>query len=192
MDHNFQNRNYQNNNDRFSNEDQSNNEKKIDLGTDDLLSELGKTVSSKHVSVVETDNKASEEKNNNKTSQSQIHSSNANIASIFEYLPNLIKEMHLAGIDFNINGLGEIIIKDFYRPSTMKMLMNSDKTFSIELRKENLTITTLDDLVDLNYREWRKTGKGKGNFSTASKCWTDLFSEKGLVRRQVVFIPVDE
>lgn len=70
--------------------------------------------------------------------------------------------------------------------------MNSDETFSVELRKENIAINSLDDLIKLNYREWKKTGKTKGNYDVPAKCWSDLFSEKGLIKRQVVFIPTDD
>lgn len=146
-------------------------------GTDDLLKKIGNQINNIH---------------DERQVSSGNNESEGYIPAIFEYLPPLIHEMFKKGIGFSIENTGEVTIKDFYRPSTIKLLMNRDETFSVELRKENIAINSLDDLIDLNYREWKKTGKTKGNYDVPAKCWSDLFSEKGLIKRQVVFIPTDD
>lgn len=122
----------------------------------------------------------------------QSTSSDREIPFIFEYLPSLVHDMFKKNINFSIESNGDILVKDFYRPAVLKMTMEQDESFSIELRKDNIKISKIDDLIDLNYKEWKKTGKGKGNYDSPAKCWTDLFGEKGLIKRQVVFIPTDD
>lgn len=190
MAENFKDRSYSNENDRFHNNSFSDNDNSEnlneDINTDSLLSGLGKTIENNYNK--NSDHVVSEQPKKSATS----NSSHANIPAIFEYLPDLIKDMYKAGINFSINSAGEIVVKDFYRPATMKMLMNNDETFYIEIRKDNIPILSLEDLINLNYREWKKTGKAKGNYDAPAKCWSDLFAEKGLVKRQMVFIPTDE
>lgn len=172
MSENFNEKNNSNDNNQLN---QGDNSYGSQFGTDDLLQKIGNEINHIH------DERPSS--NNNST---------GSIPAIFEYLPPLIHEMFKKGIGFSIENTGEVTVKDFYRPSTIKMLMNNDETFSIEFRKENILISNLDDLINLNYREWKKTGKGKGNYDIPSKCWADLFGEKGLIKKQVVFIPTDD
>lgn len=164
--------NNENNNESLN---RDNNPENSQFGTEDLLKKIGNEINHIHDERPQSNNVSS-----------------GSIPAIFEYLPPLIHEMFKKGIGFSIENTGEVTVKDFYRPSTIKMIMNNDESFSVEMRKENILISSLDDLINLNYREWKKTGKGKGNYDSPSKCWSDLFGEKGLIKRQVVFIPTDD
>lgn len=185
MDNKFENRSFSNADDNIVNDNDDSN-----FDTEkDLLAGLGREISSNNNLIQE---EQAETKQQETKPVEITNKSSENLPPIFNHFPKLIKDLYKAGISFTMNQLGEIIIKDFYRPSTMVMNMNNEGKFILELRKELITINSISDLTDLNYKEWKKTGKGKGNYATPAKCWADLFAEKGLAKRQMVFVPVDE
>lgn len=206
MDGNFKNKNfsnseYQNQNSLRDHHDQNNNKDESDLDTDNLLANLGREIENIEKKEHNTSSVSTTKENTQRTvvqpktestSQTTGSINDDDLPIVFRYFPDLIKEMYISGINFSINQLGEIIISDFYKPDTIKMTMHEDETFSVTLKRKEIKIETMDDLIDLNYKEWKKTGGAKGNYDFAAKCWTDLFSKKGLVKKQMVFTPVDD
>jgi len=111
------------------------------------------------------------------------------------FMPPLVKEMNRRGVPFKLDGAtGDITIAGFYRSSGVSLeIGDGDAITAVDRRNARTTVTSFDDLVRLNYDWWIRTnGKTGENHQNPDRPWLDEFLTRGMVKRQVIFVPRDE
>lgn len=111
------------------------------------------------------------------------------------FMPPLVKEMNRRGVPFKLDGAtGDITIAGFYRSSGVSLeIGDGDAITAVDRRNARTTVTSFDDLVRLNYDWWIRTnGKTGENHQNPDRPWLDEFLTRGMVKRQVIFVPRDD
>lgn len=126
------------------------------------------------------------------TSLAPTHDENK---GFMRFMPPLIKEMNRRGVPFKLDGAsGEIAIAGFYRSGGVSLeIGDGDTITAVDRRNTRTTVSTFDDLVRLNYDWWLRTnGKTGENHLNPDRPWLDEFLTRGMVKRQVIFVPRDD
>lgn len=110
-----------------------------------------------------------------------------------KFMPPLVRELWNKGVEFTMDGQsGEIHMTGFYKQDPVKLDLREDGIVAIDKRARETNIKSFEDLVDLNYKFWRQANSRKGVYVQPTQPWLGAFLEKKKVKRQVLFVPVDD
>lgn len=110
-----------------------------------------------------------------------------------KFMPGLVRELWDKGVEFTLDGQsGDINMIGFYKQDPVKLELRDDGMVAIDKRGRETNIKSFDDLVDLNYTFWRQANSRKGVYVQPVQPWLGAFLEKKKVKRQVLFVPVDD
>lgn len=110
----------------------------------------------------------------------------------FRFMPDIIKKIHELGAQVRMEPDGSITADGFYKNGPMKLEFDDKSRMdAVDRRGRRTPIKTVDDLVAVNFAWW-KASMGKGTYIVPERPWLDQFIEKKLVRRKVIFEPIDD
>lgn len=108
------------------------------------------------------------------------------------FLPPLIQEFWAKKAYFNIEKDGSLSMEGFYKNGPMRLEIRANQQLvAIDRRGRETNISSFDDLADLNY-QWWKNANTKTTYVEPTRPWVDSFIERKLVKRKVIFQPVDQ
>lgn len=109
-----------------------------------------------------------------------------------QWMPPLVQELWAKKAYFNLDASGELTMDGFYKNGSMRLKVQKDGSIiAIDKRNREEVIKSFDDLGMLNYRWWVQSNS-KSAYIMPPQPWLDFFRDKKLVKRQVIFLPIDQ
>lgn len=109
------------------------------------------------------------------------------------FMPELIKNLHNIGGKITLNDDGSLSLDGFYRNGPMKMIISDGpkaQIIAVDRRNRKTEISTIDDLVKLNYSWWKLSNR-RGVYLVPERPWLDQFIEKKWVRKKFIYEPIE-
>lgn len=111
---------------------------------------------------------------------------------LLRFMPPLIQEFWAKKAYFNMDQDGAIAMDGFYKNGPLRLDVKPDgSVVAIDKRGRETPIKSFDDLVTLNYFWWKQSNT-KTSYVVPQRPWIDSFTEKKLVKRKVIYLPIDE
>ena len=113
---------------------------------------------------------------------------------LIRYMPPLFSELWDRGVSFSIDGTtGDVVLDGFYgRPSKVRISIRDNGLFTKGKGNKEVSVESFDDLATLNFAFWLQANSKKGVYVHPEKPWLDTFVANGWVRRQAIFVPVED
>lgn len=116
-----------------------------------------------------------------------------------ESLPPLFADLWREGIEFQLDSKGNLSMTGFYKHGPMQVDVVRGKgagnagsqTYTVDKRGRRTSFSTIDELARINFEWWRQANSRKNQYVVPDRPWADLFAKNGWVKRQVIYVPVD-
>lgn len=110
---------------------------------------------------------------------------------LLRFLPPLIQEFWTRKAYFTMEKDGSLSMDGFYKNGPMRLeIREKDQLVAIDKRGRVSKISSFEDLADLNYFWW-KNANTKTSYVDPTRPWVDSFVERKMVRRKVIFQPLE-
>lgn len=104
----------------------------------------------------------------------------------------LFTELWLKGVNFIEEGLSDFIeVEGFYKAGNCRLIEDEHGLFYTDRRGNQTRIDRFDDLIPINFQMWRQANSRKGVYVQPSQPWLDEFVQRKMVKRQVLYIPLN-
>lgn len=110
---------------------------------------------------------------------------------LLRFMPALIQELWARKAYFTMEKDGSLTMDGFYKNGPMRLeIRENDQLVAIDKRGRATKISSFEDLADINYFWW-KNANTKTSYVEPTRPWVDNFVERKMVRRKVIFQPID-
>ena len=110
---------------------------------------------------------------------------------LLRFLPPLIQEFWTRKAYFTMEKDGSLSMEGFYKNGPMRLeIRENNQLVALDKRGRITKISSFEDLADLNYFWW-KNANTKTSYVDPARPWVDNFVERKMVRRKVIFQPLE-